>query len=26
VDRPFALVIRERHSGTILFIGKVNRL
>jgi len=26
VNRPFALAIRERHSGTILFIGKVNRL
>lgn len=23
VDRPFIFVIRERHSGTILFIGKV---
>lgn len=23
VDRPFIVVIRERHSGTILFIGKV---
>jgi serpin B len=26
VDRPFGFVIRERHSGTILFVGKVNRL
>ena len=26
VNRPFVLVIRERHSGTLLFIGKVNRL
>lgn len=23
VDRPFVVVIREQHSGTILFIGKV---
>ena len=23
VDRPFVFAIRERHSGTILFIGKV---
>jgi serpin B len=23
VDRPFVFVIRERFSGTILFIGKV---
>lgn len=23
VDRPFAFVLRERHSGTILFIGSV---
>jgi serpin B len=23
VDRPFAFVLRERLSGTILFIGKV---
>ncbi len=23
VDRPFVFVIRERHSGTILFMGKV---
>jgi serine protease inhibitor len=26
VDRPFLFVIRERLSGTILFIGKVDRL
>ena len=26
VDRPFLFVIRERLSGTILFIGQVNRL
>jgi serpin B len=26
VDRPFLFVIRERFSGTILFIGQVNRL
>ncbi len=26
VDRPFLFAIRERHSGTILFIGKVARL
>jgi serine protease inhibitor len=26
VNRPFLLVIRERFSGTILFIGQVNRL
>lgn len=24
VDRPFVFTIREHHSGTILFIGKVN--
>ena len=23
VDRPFVLVIREQHSGTILFVGKI---
>jgi serine protease inhibitor len=23
VDRPFIVAIRERHSGTILFLGKV---
>jgi serine protease inhibitor len=23
IDRPFVFVIRERHSGTILFIGKI---
>ena len=23
VDRPFAFAIREQHSGTILFIGKI---
>ena len=23
VDRPFVFAIRERHSGTILFIGKI---
>ncbi len=26
VDRPFLFVIRERFSGTVLFIGQVNRL
>jgi serpin B len=26
VDRPYIIVIRERFSGTILFIGKVTRL
>lgn len=26
VDRPFIFAIRERHSGTVLFIGKVNAL
>jgi len=26
VDRPFLFAIRERHSGTILFVGKVARL
>lgn len=26
VNRPFVLAIRERHSGTILFIGKVTSL
>jgi len=26
VDRPFVFLIRERHSGTILFIGKVLEL
>lgn len=26
VDRPFILVIRERFSGTILFMGKITRL
>ena len=26
VDRPFVFAIRERFSGTILFIGKVTRL
>ncbi|MEO8453495.1 MAG: serpin family protein, partial [Gemmatimonadota bacterium] len=26
VDRPFLFIIRERFSGTILFIGQVNRL
>ena len=26
VNRPFVFAIRERHSGTILFIGKVNAL
>lgn len=26
VDRPFVFIIRERHSGTMLFIGAVNRL
>lgn len=26
VDRPFLFVIRERHSGTILFVGKVMSL
>jgi serine protease inhibitor len=23
VNRPFVFAIRERHSGTILFIGKI---
>ena len=23
VDRPFAFVLRERHSGTLLFMGKI---
>ncbi len=26
VDRPFIFVIRDRFSGTILFIGKMNRI
>jgi serpin B len=26
VDRPFLVVIRERFSGTILFIGKISKL
>ena len=26
VDRPFIFVIRERFSGTILFMGKIARL
>jgi serine protease inhibitor len=26
VDRPFLLALRERHSGTVLFIGKVATL
>ena len=26
VNRPFVLAIRDRHSGTLLFIGKVNAL
>lgn len=26
VDRPFIFVIRERYSGTILFIGKMNNI
>jgi serpin B len=26
VDRPFLLVLRERLSGTILFIGKITRV
>ena len=26
VNRPFVLAIREQHSGTLLFIGKVNAL
>jgi serine protease inhibitor len=26
VDRPFILVIRERLSGTILFMGKIMKL
>ena len=26
VDRPFVFALRERHSGTVLFIGKVNAL
>ena len=26
VNRPFVFAIRERHSGTLLFIGKVNAL
>jgi serpin B len=25
-DRPFLVVIRERFSGTILFIGKIAKL
>jgi len=26
VDRPFVFVLRERLSGTILFMGKITRL
>jgi serine protease inhibitor len=26
VDRPFIFVIRERLSGTVLFMGKITRL
>jgi serine protease inhibitor len=26
VDRPFLLAIRERLTGTILFVGKIVRL
>ena len=26
IDRPFIFVIRERFSGTILFIGKMNSI
>ena len=26
VDRPFVFALRERHSGAVLFIGKVNAL
>jgi serpin B len=26
VDRPFVFVIRERLSGTVLFMGKITRL
>lgn len=26
IDRPFLFVIREQHSGSILFVGKVNSL
>ena len=26
VNRPFVFALRERHSGTVLFIGKVNAL
>jgi serpin B len=26
VDRPFVFLIRERLSGTVLFVGKVTRL
>jgi serine protease inhibitor len=25
-DRPFLFAIRERHSGTILFVGQVAKL
>ena len=26
VDRPFMFVLRERHTGTVLFMGKIARL
>ncbi len=26
VDRPFVFVIRERLSGTVLFMGKITRM
>ena len=26
VDRPFVFAIRERHSGTVMFLGAINTL